>query len=115
MNRSGLWATVLCLLIGVATCVEAQALARVKYKGWNAYRLQNELVRLHVVAEACDTNGQVIATEILDANATPLAPIVIDHVLELPATASYVVLTLQDSEGKPIGAVTRCTLSKKPK
>jgi hypothetical protein len=67
-----------------------------------------------LVVDSYDANGGVIATKILDADATPLTPIVLDHAIQLLAGTTSVALILQDSEGRHIGAVARQTLSRKP-
>jgi len=55
--------------------------------------------------EACDGQARVLATDILDPAATPLKPVVLDHVIELPAATRRVTLILQDAEGKKIGEI----------
>ena len=63
--------------------------------------------------EAYDEKTQVLATEILDSNATPLKPVVLDRALELPAAASSVAVVLKDLEGTSIGEVDWYALSEK--
>ena len=53
----------------------------------------------------------MIATEIIEADATPPRPIVLDQEIKLPATSRSIVLVLQDPEGRRIGEVARFALS----
>jgi len=68
-----------------------------------------------LVLEAYNEKAAVLTTEILDSNATPLRPVVLDRELEFPATASSMALVLQDAEGRSIGEVARHALSEKPR
>jgi len=82
-----------------------------------AYRRDGDRVRLsgrfgvfhlgRLVLEAYDAKGKTLMTDIVDAHATPLQPIVLDRTLELPATTRSMALILQDAEGKKIGGIAR--------
>lgn len=64
-----------------------------------------------LVLEASNENADVLATTILDPDATPLKPVVLNRPIELPATATSVTLVLKDTEGNPIGPIARRDLS----
>jgi len=68
-----------------------------------------------LVLEAYNEKTDVLATEILDSNATPLKPVVLDRALELPPAASSVAVVLRDPEGRSVGEVDRYALSEKPR
>jgi len=57
MNRTTLQAATIGFALCLASPVEAQTLRSATYKGWNAYVLENDLVRVHVVP---DIGGRVI-------------------------------------------------------
>jgi hypothetical protein len=71
--------------------------------------------RGRLVLEAYDKEGQVLATEILDADATPLKPIVLEQVRELPPAATCVAAVVQDEEGRRIGEVGRQVWPEQPR
>lgn len=60
-----------------------------------------------LVLAAYDAKGKTLVTDIVDAHATPLRPIVLYRPLELPATTHGIALILQDADGKKIGEITR--------
>ncbi len=64
-----------------------------------------------LVLEAYDAKAKLIATEILDADATPLTPIILDDELKLPATTHSIALVLQDTAERRIGEVARYALA----
>ncbi len=68
-----------------------------------------------LVLKAYNAKAEVVTSEILDSNVTPLKPVVLDLALELPTAASSVALILQDAGGRRIGEVSRRTLSEKPR
>ncbi len=70
--------------------------------------------RGRVVLEAYNAKAGVVATEILDADATPSRPIVLDHEFDLSPTVSSVALVLQDTEGRRIGRIARYVVSQAP-
>jgi hypothetical protein len=57
MSSRGLIAATLCIAVCLITSAEAQSGELSTYKGWRAYVLKNELVRMHVVPEI---GGRVI-------------------------------------------------------
>ena len=81
------------------------------------YRRDGDRVRLggrfgvfhfgRLVLEAYDAKSRTLMSDIVDARATPLRPIVLDRTLELPATTRGMALILQDTEGKKIGEIAR--------
>ena len=57
MNRNALGATAILFAVCLAAVAEAQTARPSGYKGWKAFVLENDLVRLHVVP---DIGGRVI-------------------------------------------------------
>jgi len=64
-----------------------------------------------IALKAYNEKAEVVATEILDSNATPLKLVLIDRVLKLPRAARSVTLVLHDTRGKPIAELDRCKMS----
>jgi len=82
-----------------------------------AFRRDGDRVRLsgrfgvfhlgRLVIEAYDARSKTLMTEIVDAHATPLAPVVLDHAFELPAATRSLALVLVEPEGKRIGEIAQ--------
>jgi len=58
-----------------------------------------------LVLEAYDEKADVLATVTIDRAATPLKPVLLDRMLELPAATRWVGLILQGIEGNRIGKI----------
>lgn len=104
----------------VVDCSEAGVVSEPLECRWDGggVRLRGRFGVFHLgrlVLEAYNEKAEVLATKILDSNATPLKPVVLDRALELPPAASSVAVVLQDVEGRSIGEVDRHALSEKPR
>jgi hypothetical protein len=71
--------------------------------------------RGRLVLEMYDANNRILATEMLDSGATPLAPVVLDRAIALSPAARSVALVLENEEGKRIGEVARNSLTETPR
>lgn len=65
-----------------------------------------------LILEAHDGKGGLLTTEILASTATPLTPVVLDLVLELPPATRGVAVVLQDTEGRRSGQLARVAFSR---
>ena len=79
-------------------------------QGADGVRLRGRFGVFHsgrLVLEAYDGKSALLATEILDSDATPRRAATLDVTLELPEATRVVAVVLQDAEGNRIGRISR--------
>jgi hypothetical protein len=63
-----------------------------------------------LLLEVYDEKGELLEVDILDTNATPTRPVVLNRALKLPSAAHRLVVVLQDEHGVRIGEVAHVVL-----